>query len=108
MTRVSLKIVFGEGRALGPGKIRLLELVAESGSISAAARAMDMSYRRAWVLIEEVNRLFGEKAVATKAGGTSGGGAALTPFGTRLIAQYREVERQSRAAADAAWPPPAG
>lgn len=104
MTRVSLKIVFGEGRALGPGKVRLLELVAESGSISAAARAMDMSYRRAWVLIDDVNRMFEEPAVATKAGGAAGGGAALTPFGLSLVARYRDVERQSHAAANAAWP----
>ncbi len=87
-----------EGR-IGPGKIRLLENIETCGSISAAGRAMDMSYKRAWNLVDEINRICGRAAVERQAGGKNGGGAVLTPFGVSLIARYRKIER---AAADAA------
>lgn len=93
--RASLRIEFGPEQRIGPGKVRLLELVAEAGSISAAAREMDMSYRRAWLLIDEMNRMFKEPVIAAMTGGAHGGGARLTEFGESLIAAYRAVEADS-------------
>jgi molybdate transport system regulatory protein len=80
-----------EGR-IGPGKIQLLENIRSHGSISAAGRAMDMSYKRAWDLVDEINRICGRAAVERQAGGRNGGGALLTPFGTSLVARYRRIE----------------
>jgi molybdate transport system regulatory protein len=92
MVKLKLRIDFGEGRALGPGKVQLLELVSETGSISAAARAMEMSYRRAWLLVDDLNQTFATPVVTTRGGGAGGGGAILTPFGTQVIAAYRAME----------------
>jgi molybdate transport system regulatory protein len=77
----------------------LLENIEACGSISAAGRAMDMSYKRAWDLVDEINRICGHAAVERQTGGKNGGGAILTPFGTSLVARYRRIER---AAANAA------
>lgn len=96
MTRLVLRIDFDEDRALGPGKVRLLELVRETGSISAAGRAMDMSYRRAWLLVDALNRTFRLPVVETRGGGVGGGGASLTPFGADLVESYRAMEREAR------------
>lgn len=90
-----LRIDFDEGRALGPGKVRLLELVGETGSISAAGRAMGMSYRRAWLLVDALNRTFRTPVVETREGGAGGGGATLTSFGTGLVKSYRAMERDA-------------
>src|SRR5215471_20799762 len=79
-----------EGR-IGPGKIELLENIREFGSISGAGRAMDMSYKRAWDLVDEINRICGHPVVEPQAGGKNGGGAMLTPFGTKLVARYRKI-----------------
>ncbi len=98
MTRLTLRIDFGPDNAIGPGKIRLLELLAETGSIAAAGRAMDMSYRRAWLLVAALNTMFREPVVATKLGGKAGGGAELTPFGTDVISRYRDMERLAQTA----------
>ena len=87
-----------EGR-IGPGKIQLLENIRELGSISAAGRAMDMSYKRAWDLVDEINRICGRAAVDRQAGGKNGGGAVLTPFGLSLVARYRKIERSAESAA---------
>jgi molybdate transport system regulatory protein len=84
----------GEDR-IGPGKIQLLENIREHGSISAAGRAMDMSYKRAWDLVDEINRICGHAAVEPQTGGKNGGGAMLTPFGTALVARYRKIERDA-------------
>jgi molybdate transport system regulatory protein len=92
MAKLKLRIDFGEGRALGPGKVQLLELVSETGSISAAARAMEMSYRRAWLLVDDLNQMFSTPVVATRGGGAGGGGAAVTAFGSQVIAAYRAME----------------
>jgi molybdate transport system regulatory protein len=92
MVEVSLKLRLSDDEAIGPGKIRLLELLNETGSISAAGRAMDMSYRRAWLLIDELNRTFREPVAVSRMGGRDGGGAALTPFGTDLVRHYRAIE----------------
>ena len=98
-TRLTVRVDFGADRALGPGKIRLLEAVKNSGSISQAGRSLDMSYRRAWLLIDDMNRCFREPVVAAQPGGAQGGGAALTPFGEQLIQKYRAIETQAMAAA---------
>ena len=98
MARVSLRIGFGGDQALGPGKVRLLETIAETGSISAAGRAMAMSYRRAWMLIDELNHMFTEPLVEARPGGTNGGGTSLTPTGEDVVRRYRAIE--SAVAAD--------
>lgn len=89
---LTLRIDLGTAGAIGPGKIRLLELIGETGSISAAGRAMGMSYRQAWLLIDSLNGAFREPATTTLSGGAKGGGAALTPFGAKLIRIYRDIE----------------
>jgi molybdate transport system regulatory protein len=85
--------------AIGPGKVALLEAIAETGSISAAARQVGMSYRRAWVLIDEVNQALRSPAVSTVAGGAHGGGTALTSVGKEVIKHYRAIESTARVAA---------
>jgi molybdate transport system regulatory protein len=87
-----------EGR-IGPGKIQLLEHIRECGSISAAGRAMDMSYKRAWDLVDEINRICRQAAVERQTGGKNGGGAVLTPLGVSLVARYRKIERDAEKAA---------
>ena len=82
-----------EGR-IGPGKIQLLENIRTCGSISAAGRAMDMSYKRAWDLVDEINRICRQAAVERQ----TGGGAMLTPFGLSLVARYRKIERDAASA----------
>ncbi len=89
---LTLRIDLGAAGAIGPGKIRLLELIGDTGSISAAGRAMGMSYRQAWLLIDSLNSLFREPVTETLSGGIRGGGADLTPFGRTLIRTYREIE----------------
>jgi molybdate transport system regulatory protein len=98
--RLTVRVDFGAQRALGPGKIRLLEAIGKTGSISRAGRALGMSYRRAWLLIDDMNRSFRAPVVATQPGGVRGGGAALTPFGLELIENYRAVETRATAAAE--------
>ena len=87
-----------EGR-LGPGKVQLLETIHACGSISAAGRAMNMSYKRAWDLVDEINRVCGRAAVERQVGGKDGGGANLTPFGLSLVARYRKIEQSAESAA---------
>ena len=98
MTRLTLRIDFDESRALGPGKIRLLEVLGRTGSISAAGRALGMSYRRAWMLVDALNQTFRHPVVETRGGGVGGGGASLTPFGASLVADYRAMEEEAHAA----------
>jgi molybdate transport system regulatory protein len=99
--RLSIRIDLAGACRVGPGKMRLLELIDETGSISAAGRAMAMSYRRAWLLVESLNRAFRAPVVAAQPGGRRGGGARLTPAGRALLRHYRTIER---AAADAVQP----
>jgi len=91
-TSLRLRIVFGPGAMLGPGKADLLEGIDRAGSISAAGRAMGMSYKRAWSLVEEMNRLFHAPLVASSRGGVQGGGARLTETGQAVLAHYRRIE----------------
>ena len=87
-----LRIVFPDERQIGPGKADLLEAIARTGSISSAARDLGMSYRRAWLLVDELGKLFKRPILTTAAGGAHGGGAELTDFGRALIAAYRRIE----------------
>lgn len=96
--RLTVRVDFGSDRALGPGKIRLLEAIGKTGSISQAGRSLDMSYRRAWLLVDDLNHCFREAVVTTQPGGAQGGGAALTPFGRELIEKYRSIESEATAA----------
>ncbi len=101
--QLKLKIMLfcGEYTAMGPGKAELLEALDREGSISGAGRAMGMSYRRAWTLVDTMNRCWTEPVVQTSIGGGAKGGARLTPFGVRLLGAYRELEgRLMDAAAD--------
>lgn len=100
MADLSIRIDFGPDLRVGPGKIALLEQIAALGSISAGGRAMDMSYRRAWELIEELNTIFGKPVVESRSGGRKGGGATLTPLGLALITRYRAMERAAATATE--------
>lgn len=87
-----LRLHLGEAIAMGPGKADLLEAIRDTGSIAAAGRALDMSYRRAWQLVDTMNRCFRESLVRTERGGARRGGAVLTPFGDETLARYRALE----------------
>ena len=87
-----LRITKGTDIAIGPGKIDLLEAIAGTGSITAAAKALGMSYRRAWLLVDMMNRCFEGPVVVAGAGGSRGGGAAVTPLGTEVVRRYRRIE----------------
>ena len=93
-----LRILSAKNPAMGPGKARLVALIAESGSISAAARKMGMSYRRAWQLVEALNRSFNEPVVLTAVGGKRGGGAVVTEFGKHLVEAYHRMEAKASSA----------
>jgi molybdate transport system regulatory protein len=88
----------GDGLILGPGKIDLLDAIVRTGSISAAAREMDMSYRRAWLLVDEMNQMFDGPLVAAAPGGVRGGGAEVTPLGEAVAAAYRRIVKRTQAA----------
>lgn len=90
-----LRVVLGPGVALGPGKADLLEAIDETGSISAAGRRMKMSYRRAWLLVEELNGSFHAALVAADKGGAHGGGARLTELGQQVLRHFRSMERKT-------------
>jgi len=87
-----LRLRCGDRIAIGPGKVSLLEAIADTGSISAAARRDGMSYRRAWLLVDEMNQSLREPAVTTSTGGASGGGARLTALGQDIVRRYRRIE----------------
>jgi molybdate transport system regulatory protein len=93
-----LRIIMGEGLILGPGKVDLLEAIERHGSISAGAREMGMSYRRAWLLVDAMNQMFKEPVVVAAPGGSHGGGAQITEFGKDIAAAYRRIEERTRAA----------
>lgn len=94
MTRVILRIDFDDERYVGHGRIELMELIAQYGSIAQAAKAMNMSYKRAWYLVDSINATFAEPIIERRHGGKGGGSAELTPFGQQLVHDYREMERE--------------
>jgi molybdate transport system regulatory protein len=91
MAGVRVSIVFKSGARIGPGKAKLLESIRDTGSISAAAREMGMSYKRAWVLLDSINQAFTEPIVTAAPGGAGGGGASLTPFGAEVLERYNRI-----------------
>lgn len=90
-----LRIDLGPDCSIGPGKIALLEQIERSGSLSKAARTLKMSYRRAWLLLEDLNRTLGQPVTTASVGGAGGGGAQITPFGQHIVAAFRQIERAS-------------
>ena len=96
---IQLRVNLTEAVKLGPGKAELLEHVAETGSIAAAARKMKMSYRRAWLLLEDLNRTLGQPVTTASIGGAGGGGAKITPFGRHVVAAFRAIELAANTAA---------
>lgn len=90
--RPRVRLQLGDEVALGPGKAELLMLIEETGSISAAARRMGMSYRRAWLLVETMNRCFASPLVETAQGGKGGGGAGVSELGRRVLVLYHQME----------------
>jgi molybdate transport system regulatory protein len=101
MVSLHLRIDFNPQARVGPGKVRLLELIGEHGSIAAAGRAMGMSYRRAWLLVDDLNRCFKQPLVLGQQGGSGGGGAGLTELGHDVVHRYRAVEAVAASAAAA-------
>jgi molybdate transport system regulatory protein len=99
MARIRISIVFESGARIGPGKARLLQSIRDTGSISAAAREMGMSYKRAWLLLDSMNQAFTEPVVSAAPGGAGGGGARLTAFGVEVLERYRRIEAQAAAMA---------
>jgi molybdate transport system regulatory protein len=89
---LTIRVDFGVCGYLGPGKIALMELIAKHGSISAAGKEMRMSYRRAWLLVDEINQIFRKPLVEKQMGGSGGGGAKLTEFGRDVVTRYRSIE----------------
>ena len=94
-----LRITKGDDIAVGPGKIDLLEAIGTAGSITAAAKALGMSYRRAWLLVDTMNRCFARPVVEAEAGGKRGGGTRLTPLGAEVVQRYRAAEAKAGKAA---------
>jgi molybdate transport system regulatory protein len=100
--KLKIQLYCGDEIAMGPGKADLLEAIRRGGSISAAARDMSMSYRRAWLLVDAMNRCWREPVVETSPGSARGGGARLSPFGEGVLARYRMLQARIDAASDCA------
>jgi molybdate transport system regulatory protein len=98
---LTIRVDLGAYGQLGPGKVALMELISKHGSISAAGKEMGMSYRRAWLLIDEVNHIFRAPLVETQLGGSGGGGARLTKLGRDVVGRYRAIEDAAASAAAA-------
>jgi molybdate transport system regulatory protein len=92
---VHLRVTLNRDVAIGPGKADLLEGIAATGSIAAAGRRMGMSYKRAWLLVDTMNRCFRAALVAAAKGGPTGGGAQLTPLGAEVLATYRRMQART-------------
>lgn len=95
-----IRILFRKAIAMGPGKAELLQAIARTGSISGAAREMDMSYRRAWLLVDTMNQSFKQPLVSTETGGQRGGGAHVTAFGEEVLRRYLEMEKKAAASVE--------
>lgn len=92
--QIRARLMRGDDIAMGPGKADLLQAIATTGSISAAARQMGMSYRRAWLLVDTMNHCFQTPLVSSVTGGSQGGGARLTPLGEEVLALYQRLQQQ--------------
>lgn len=101
MARLSIRIDLGNETALGPGKARLLELIDTAGSIRGAATAMGMSYRRAWLLLQDIEATMGAPVISAETGGVKGGGTSLTGLGRAVVEQYRKIEERATRSVDA-------
>jgi len=99
--KLKAQIFLGDEIAMGPGKAELLEAIDQTGSISAAGRALGMSYRRTWLLVDTMNRCWREPLVTTTLGGSKGGGASITAFGREILRQYRDLENRIHTEAEA-------
>jgi molybdate transport system regulatory protein len=97
-TKLTIRVDFGGGRALGPGKIRLLEAIGKTGSISEAGRELNSSYHRAWEMVDDMKGCFRARVIKPRRGGAHGGGAALAPLGTTLVKLYRAIEGDASSA----------
>lgn len=95
MTVIKIRIDFDDDRYISHGRIQLLELIGEHGSITRAAKAVQMSYKRAWYLMDEFDAMFSDPLIECRHGGSGGGSAELTPFGAELVRQYREMEAKA-------------
>ena len=95
MAQIKVSIHFDSGARIGAGKAALLESIRDTGSISAAARSMGMTYKRAWLLLDSINQAFTEAVVVAAPGGSGGGGAILTPFGADVLKRYRRILRKA-------------
>ena len=98
---IRIRIPFGDDYAIGPGKADLLEAIQRTGSISAAGRELKMSYRRAWLLVDTMNRCFQQPLVETATGGASGGGAQVTELGRDVLRRFRTIEDKAAASISA-------
>src|SRR5215475_2455559 len=103
MQRIRFRIDLGPGCSIGPGKIELLETIGQIGSIRKAAAKLGMSYRYAWLLVDNINRSFDEPATTASVGGSGGGGVELTAFGADLVRRYRQAGRKFETIADATF-----
>jgi molybdate transport system regulatory protein len=102
---VRFRVDFTPGCSVGPGKIELLESIDQTGSLRQAAQTLGMSYRRAWLLLDALNRSFSEPVAVASVGGQGGGGARLTPFGLDLVKRYRAAARNIEALARTEFQP---
>lgn len=93
---LKIRLYAGEEIAMGPGKADLLDAIGREGSISGGGRALGMSYRRAWLLVDTMNRCFAEAVVETHPGSSKGGGAKVTPFGAKVLADYRALQQAAQ------------
>ena len=100
-----LRVMYGAEIAIGPGKAELLAAIAATGSISASAKQLGMSYRRAWLLVDTMNRCFREPLVASATGGSGGGGAEVTAFGREVLSRYGALQDSIDRAMDRSLPP---
>jgi molybdate transport system regulatory protein len=100
LPKPQIRIMFRKAIAMGPGKAELLRAIERTGSISAAARDMEMSYRRAWLLVDTMNQSFRQPLVTTETGGQRGGGATVTEFGQDVLRRYVEMEAKAASAVE--------
>ena len=98
---IRIRIAYGENIAIGQGKADLLEAIGRTGSISAAARELEMSYRKAWMLVDEMNQSFRTPVVQAAKGGLRGGGAQVTPLGLEALTRFRRIQAKASAAIEA-------